>query len=488
MKRCLLFVLAVLACLLLAGCNTTVPDVPETDPPAPETTAPPEVPPLRLVGGENAYTVICDDEMGKDAANACAKLRAAISPDLSLTDDWADRDETPVFSTYEILLGNTNRPESAQLAEGLGVSDYRIAVVGEKLVAVGGSDTALIHAVKRLMSDVTDGELPRDYSVFFDGAEERDEYIADPDKFLCSWVMEFDVPEWLRDFEEKKAAFADPDGRMISCFHRGDGEYYPENSIEGIISAVQMGADNLELDLRLTKDGVVVLMHDATLNRTTDFVRKKGKDGLPSSNKVEDWTFEQLRQLRLAYKGRITDYLIPTFEEALTVCRGRTTIRLDKHDVWDWDTDVYPLIKKTEAWDTCIINYHYSLEKQQRILGEIQADSGVDALIFYKYRHQDRKKWVKTYESLLDEPLTYVARWTSFETDNMKKSVEEAAEPLAALKDHVRFYVDAHTLAGAMETVEEWDFLYENGVDMILVDNGLPLVKYIAENFEPTEY
>ena len=114
------------------------------------------------------------------------------------------------------------------------------------------------------------GTLPRDYSVFFDGAEDRDEYIADPDKFLCSWVMEFDVPDWLRDFEEKKAAFADPDGRMISCFHRGDGEYYPENSIEGIISAIQMGADNLELDLRLTKDGVVVLMHDATLNRTTD--------------------------------------------------------------------------------------------------------------------------------------------------------------------------------------------------------------------------
>lgn len=270
MKRRLIFVLAAMACLLLAGCHTPPADVPETDPPAPETTTPPEVPPLRLVGRENAYTVICDDEMGKDAANACAKLRAAISPDLLLTDDWVERDAEPVFGEYEILLGSTNRPESAELAEGLGASDYRIAVMGEKLVAVGGSNTALIHAVKRLMNDIDVGTLPRDYAVFFDGAENRDEYIANPDKFLCSWVMEFDVPDWLRDFEEKKAAFADPDGRMISCFHRGDGEYYPENSIEGIISAIQMGADNLELDLRLTKDGVVVLMHDATLNRTTD--------------------------------------------------------------------------------------------------------------------------------------------------------------------------------------------------------------------------
>lgn len=488
MRRFRTAILSTLVCLLLAGCNTTVPDVPETDPPAPEITAPPEVPALHFADGENPYTVICDDEMGKNASSACAKLRAAISPALPLADDWVERDETPVFSTYEILLGNTNRPESVQLAEGLGASDYRIAVVGEKVAVVGGSDTALIHAVKRLMKDIDGGTLPRDYSVFFDGAEDRDEYIADPDKFLCSWVMDFDVPDWLRDFEEKKAAFADPDGRMISCFHRGDGEYYPENSIEGIISAVQMGADNLELDLRLTKDGVIVLMHDATLNRTTDFVRKKGKDGLPSSNKVEDWTFEQLRQLRLAKNGRITEYLIPTFEEALTVCKGRTTIRLDKHEVWDWDTDVYPLIKKTEAWDTCIINYHYSLEKQQRILGEIKADSGVSAMIFYKYRHQDRQKWVNTYEKLLQEDLFYVARWTSFETDNMKKSVEEAAESLAALKDRVRFYVDAHTLAGAMETAEEWEYLYENGVDMILIDNGLPVVKYIAEHFEPTEY
>ena len=112
----------------------------------------------------------------------------------------------------------------------------------------------------------------------------------------------------------------------------------------------------------------------------------------------------------------------------------------------------------------------------------------MDAMIFYKYRHQDLKKWVKTFNNLQGEDFVYVARWTSFETDNMTKSIEEAAAPLAELKGKIRFYVDAHTLSGAKEVPEEWDYLYENGVSMILVDNGLPLSKYIAENFEPTEY
>ena len=72
---------------------------------------------------------------------------------------------------------------------------------------------------------------------------------------------------------------------------------------------------------------------------------------------VSDWTFEELRQLRLKCNGEQTDYLIPTFEEALQVCKGRTTIRLDKYGVWDWDEDVYPLIKKVGAIPWAVLIY-----------------------------------------------------------------------------------------------------------------------------------
>ena len=47
----------------------------------------------------------------------------------------------------------------------------------------------------------------------------------------------------MLDFSEKKASFADLDGRMMSFLHRGDVKHYPENSIEGVISSCMMGVD-----------------------------------------------------------------------------------------------------------------------------------------------------------------------------------------------------------------------------------------------------
>ena len=102
----------------------------------------------------------------------------------------------------------------------------------------------------------------------------------------------------------------------MSAFHRGDAVYYPENSIEGIISAIQMGADTVELDLCLTKDNVVVLLHSTNLMGATNFTELIGTEGLPSSSEVSEWTYDQLLKLRLKKDGQVTDYIIPTFEEA----------------------------------------------------------------------------------------------------------------------------------------------------------------------------
>lgn len=52
--------------------------------------------------------------------------------------------------------------------------------------------------------------------------------------------------------------------------HRGNRAHSPENTIQSLLEAVKLGADAVEFDVRVTHDGVVVLMHDATLERTTD--------------------------------------------------------------------------------------------------------------------------------------------------------------------------------------------------------------------------
>lgn len=57
--------------------------------------------------------------------------------------------------------------------------------------------------------------------------------------------------------------------QVIVASHRGDWRNFPENSLEGIDNAIKMGVDIVEIDLQRTRDGVLILMHDATLNRTT---------------------------------------------------------------------------------------------------------------------------------------------------------------------------------------------------------------------------
>ena len=483
---------ALVVCMSLAACDSATVDEQggDTTAAAAETAAPVETK-IKLTGGEHAYTVVRDDDFDAIATKAAVALHQHIDKNLGLTTDWSKPGTEVTFGEYEILVGTTDRPESIELAAGLGEHDFKIAMMGEKLVVVGGSDTAVANAVAYLLRNevIVNGEIACDFSYHFDGADNRDEYIADPDRFLVNWVLEFDVPEWMTDWNEKLAAFADSDGRMMSSIHRSDFKQYPENSVEGIISAIKMGADNIELDLRLSRDGVVVLMHDETLKRTTDWSSKAGKNGLPTSDKVSDWSFDELRQLRLRMNdGKQTEYLVPTFEEALMICRGRTTIRLDKTDVWNWDRDIYPLVKKTEAWQTCILNYHFNLNQQRKILETIEADGGETPLVYYKFNHTERANWKNLLTQLGGIDLFVMARWNGFSIKDPEKYVKEAAPYLQQVKDDLRIYVDAHLLGGGAETVEQWNYLYENGVDFLLVDQGLPFLKYIAENFEPTPY
>ncbi len=106
--------------------------------------------------------------------------------------------------------------------------------------------------------------------------------------------------------------------------HRGcHVKDYPENSIEAMGYTLQNTPAFFEIDPRLTKDSVIVLLHDDTLDRTTT-----GK------GKLADYTWEEVKQLRLKDReGRVTDYRIPTLEEAIRWARGKTILNLDKKDV-----------------------------------------------------------------------------------------------------------------------------------------------------------
>ena len=102
--------------------------------------------------------------------------------------------------------------------------------------------------------------------------------------------------------------------QILVIAHRAEHEHHAENSIPAIQSAIQLGVDYVELDVRTTEDGKLVLMHDKAVDRTTD-----GK------GVVKDLTLDQIRHLRL----RDYDGQVPTFDEAMDTARGKVGIYLD---------------------------------------------------------------------------------------------------------------------------------------------------------------
>lgn len=122
--------------------------------------------------------------------------------------------------------------------------------------------------------------------------------------------------------EKIVAQIHDPSSKdVIVISHRGDWRNWPENSIPAIESVIAMGVDVMELDLKLTKDSVLVLSHDRTIDRCTN-----GKGA------VSDFTLDSLKTFRLKRAHNVvTDSLhIPTLEEALTICKDRIVVNVDQ--------------------------------------------------------------------------------------------------------------------------------------------------------------
>lgn len=88
--------------------------------------------------------------------------------------------------------------------------------------------------------------------------------------------------------------------------HRGYSGKYPENTMLSFRKAAETGCDAVELDVQMTKDGVVVVIHDETVDRTTD-----------GSGAVRDYTFEELRKLNAAklFPDKASFEPVPSFEE-----------------------------------------------------------------------------------------------------------------------------------------------------------------------------
>ncbi len=126
-------------------------------------------------------------------------------------------------------------------------------------------------------------------------------------------------------------------GGVYVVAHRGAHEGIPENSLAAYEKAIELGADFVEVDVRITKDGDFVSMHN-------DTVDKYVTDG--ATGDVADLTLEELRALDIGSRvgPEWAGTRVPTFDEILDVCKDKIGIYLDLKQA-----PVAPLVEKLKA-------------------------------------------------------------------------------------------------------------------------------------------
>jgi len=111
-----------------------------------------------------------------------------------------------------------------------------------------------------------------------------------------------------------------PARTILTSAHRGEHLRHPENSLPAIQAAIDAGVDYVELDIRTSSDGHLVLMHDPTVDRMTN-----------GMGAIKDMTLAEIKKLDLGtrFPGKFSNLQVPTFDEALALAKGKIGIYVD---------------------------------------------------------------------------------------------------------------------------------------------------------------
>lgn len=139
--------------------------------------------------------------------------------------------------------------------------------------------------------------------------------------------------------------------------HRGGASVAPENTLEALQQAIDYTADYAEIDVQETADGIVVLLHDFNLKRTTGF-----------NAYVYNLTYDKVRQLDAGsyFSSKYAGAVVPTLVEAMQLCKGKINLNIeiksDKHYSDDLPEKVVTLIQEYNFVEQCVVtstNYSY---------------------------------------------------------------------------------------------------------------------------------
>jgi glycerophosphoryl diester phosphodiesterase len=159
---------------------------------------------------------------------------------------------------------------------------------------------------------------------------------------------------------------------LVSAHRGGAAKGWPENCLPTFEETLKHTFATLEIDPRYTKDGAIVVHHDTTLERTTT-----GK------GRVADFTLTELKQLKLKdAEGNVTEFRMPTLDEALEWARGKTILVLDQKDVPAVERARQVAKHKAEAYAMLIVSS----------FKDVQAVHALNSNIFMEVMIPNREK------------------------------------------------------------------------------------------------
>jgi len=172
-------------------------------------------------------------------------------------------------------------------------------------------------------------------------------------------------------------------GIMVAA-HRGDWRNAPENSLNALLNCIDKGFDMMELDVKITKDSQLVVMHDNTIDRTTN-----GKGS------VSDFTLAALKKFKLKNGlGRVTENPIPTFKEMMLAAKGKILINVDKGN--DQLPTVFKVLEETGTLAQAIVNIGDQRDYDQ-LLSTTKIPNDAAIMVVVNLRQHDAISIIKSY-------------------------------------------------------------------------------------------
>ena len=279
-------------------------------------------------------------------------------------------------------------------------------------------------------------------------------------------------PKYANKAEKVVAELHNPNSKyVVVVAHRGDWRNYPENSIPAIESAIRMGVDIVEIDLKMTSDSVLVLSHDGTANRTTT-----GK------GPISTMTLDSLKKFNLRYAhGVKSPHKMPTLREALEVCKDRICVNIDQG--YQYYDQVIAITEELGVTDQILIKGKKTLAEVSAKTAEYEHNMMYMPIIDILY--PKGADLFNQYMEAGEVPLAYevcFAELNDTARDCCKKVVETGSKLwVNTLWASLNGGYDDNAAFEAKDPAEIYDVILDLGTSIIQTDRPEMLIKYLEK-------